>query len=152
MNQAAERLTVHHMLSNQALSAAIPMTQGLIDHLGQEERSLLRRYGVRLRVDGITLDGRYALCSACQVKRPFLRLRLSNIALVALAHRAFARLNLFGIQTLISVVPKGPLTVFPALDSRDPFRLNDALKASAREDDAAKDTKERGASAIRVAS
>jgi hypothetical protein len=121
----------HRLLTNPALSEAFPMTQGLIDHLGREERSLLQRHGVRLRVDGITRDGRYALCSTCQVKRSFLRPMLSNIALVAIAHRAFAKLNLFGMQTLISVVPKGPLTVFPAVDPHDPFQLCEALATAA---------------------
>lgn len=138
-NAAANRI-----LSNTALSEAFPMTQGLINHLGQEERWLWRRHGVRLRVDGITRDGRYALCSACQVKRSFFRPRLSNIDLVSIAHRTFAKLNLFGMQTLISVVPKGPLTVFPALDPQDPFQLHDALSAAAHEDEAAKDPMERG--------
>lgn len=126
------------LLSAPAMFESFPMTQGLIDHLGQEERWLWRRHGVRLRVDGITRDGRYALCSACQVKRPFLRPQLSNIDLVALAHRTFAKLNLFGLQTLISVVPKGPLTAFPAMDPKDPFQLHDALEAPARQDEAAK--------------
>ena len=127
------------------------MTQRLIEHLGQEERSLLRRHGVRLRVDGITRDGRYALCSTCQVKRSFLRPILSNIALVAIAHRAFAKLNLFGMQTLISVVPKGPLTVFPEVDPQDPFRLHDALDAAAREDVGPKEPEESSATTASTA-
>ncbi|MBK8500130.1 MAG: hypothetical protein IPL52_15230 [Flavobacteriales bacterium] len=115
------------------------MTQALLDHLGQEERSLLRRHGVRLRVDGITRDRRYALCSACQVRRPFFKTKLTDIALVAVAHRSFAKLNLFGMQTLISVVPKGPLTAFPAMDPHDPFQLHYALDAAAQKDAATKE-------------
>lgn len=133
MKQVVEELTHQRRQSAPHLSAAHLMTQGLIDHLGQKERLLLRRHGVRLRVDGITRDGRYALCTACQVRRPLLRLRLSNIELVAIAHSAFARLNRFGVQTLIAVVPKGPLTVFPDLDPNDPFKLHVALRASMRE-------------------
>lgn len=130
------------------LSAVFPKTQGmtqeLIEQLGMEERMLLRRHGVRLRVDGITRDRRYALCSAYQAKRPFLRPLLSNIELVAMAHRAFAKLNLFGMQTLISVVPKGPLTVFPAVDPKDPFQLHVALDGAAKLDAASKGSNENG--------
>ncbi len=103
------------------------MTKELTDHLSVQERSLLRRHGVRLRVDKVTDDGRYALCSACQIERSFFRPLLSDIALVSIAHQAFMKLNLFGLQTLISVVPKGPLTVFPAVDPQDPFQLRYAL-------------------------
>lgn len=106
------------------------MTTELIDHLTAQERQLLRKHGVRLRVDKITSDGRYALCSSCQTKRPLFRPLLSNVALVALAHRAFVRLNIFDMQTLISVVPKGPLTPFLAVDPRDPFQLIKALSSA----------------------
>lgn len=114
------------------------MTKELTDHLSVQERSLLRRHGVRLRVDKVTDDGRYALCSACQIERSFFRPLLSDIALVSIAHRAFMKLNLFGLQTLISVVPKGPLTMFPAVDPKDPFQLCDALQAAAREETGSK--------------
>jgi len=130
--------TAPGLIPFKALSADLPMAQGLIDHLVQKEQWLWRRHGVRLRVDGITRDGRYALCSACQLKRSFFRPSLSDIALVSIAHSTFAKLNLFGIQTLISVVPKGPLTVFPALDQSDPFHLHFALHAAAGGDEAAR--------------
>jgi hypothetical protein len=100
--------------------------------MGQEERRLLDRHGVRLRVDRITRDGRYALCSVCQVKRPFLRPLRSKLELVALAHSAFGKLDLFGMRTLISVVPKGPLTEFPAVDPNDPFNINALLHGAAQ--------------------
>ena len=106
------------------------MIEGLIDHLTEQERWLLRKHGVRLRVDKITSDGRYALCSSCQTKRSLFRPLLSDIALVALAHRAFMRLNIFELQTLISVVPKGPLTPFLAMDPKDPFQLVHALSSA----------------------
>ncbi len=109
------------------------MTSELIERLAGQERSLLRRYGVRLRVDKVTDDGRYALCSACQVEQSFFRPLLPDITLVTLAERAFMTLNTFGLKTLISVVPKGPLTAFPALDPLDPFHLRNALDTAARE-------------------
>jgi hypothetical protein len=128
------------------------MTQGLIDQLGREERLLLRRHGVRLRVEGITRDRRYAICSVCQVRRPFLKPKLTSIELVAVAHRAFSKLNLFGMQTLISVVPKGPLNVFRTLDPRDPFQLHDALDAATRKSIVPKLAEEHAGALVRAAS
>lgn len=105
------------------------LTPDLIEHLASQERVLLRKHRVRLRVDKITVNGSCALCSVYQTRHSFFRPLLSDPALASLAHRFLMKLNNLGLQTLVSAVPKGPLTTFKALDRNDPFNLCTAQSA-----------------------
>ena len=106
----------------------------LITRLYKEERTLLRRKGVRVRVDKISSDGRYALCTVLQVRRPLFRSAPGSQELVSLAHMALNRLHQLGLKPFVSVALRGSVTVFAPLDANDPFRLRRALSEAGRED------------------
>jgi hypothetical protein len=89
---------------------------------------LLRRHGVRLRVDKITADGRNAICSACQVRRPIFRSMLSSDELIAIAHTALIPLHLIGLRPLVSALSPEPKQVFAPIGKNDPFLLCHALR------------------------
>ena len=88
---------------------------------------LLRKYGVRLRVDKITSDGKSALCSIAHVCRPWFRALRTGEELVALAHAALAPLYRVGLTPLVSSLPRQPKASFSTLDKNDPFGLGCAL-------------------------
>ena len=104
-----------------------PFTNELLYHLRKRERMLLGRYGVRLRVDKITADGKSALCSIAQVRRPWFRSARSADELIELAHDALMPLHHVGLSPLVSVLPGRPKAEFPAMDKNDPFNVHHAL-------------------------
>ena len=103
------------------------MDRQLIEQLGVEERSLWRRYGVRLRVDTLTGDGKNLLCCTRQLKRRFFTASLVDHELVTLAHKALMKLNLLGLRPMIAIVPKEATDVFTKIEATDPFRLLQAM-------------------------
>ncbi len=105
-----------------------PVAVDLLAYLRKQETMLLRRYGVRLRVDKITADGRNAIGSVCQVRRPFFRAALSTDELIALAHSALIPLHLVGLRPLVSALAPEPKKVFAPAEKNDPFRLCNALR------------------------
>jgi hypothetical protein len=105
-----------------------PFSSELIAHLRKHERTLLRKYGVRLRVDKITADGKSALCSIAQVRRPWFRSMRSAQELIDLAHRALMPLHQVGLSPLISGLPEQPKAAFPAVEKSDPFGIHRALR------------------------
>lgn len=100
----------------------------LLALLCQYERMLLRRYGVRLRVDKITRDGKNALCSIAQVRRTWFRSARSTGELIELAQNALMPLHQVGLSPLVSTLPRQPSATFPALDKNDPFGIHRALR------------------------
>jgi len=113
--------------------ALTPAAIQLLANLQDQEPWLQHRYGVRVRVDKVTADGRNALCSACQVRHPFFLAKISAFALVALAHLVLKDLHRFGITPLISTLPARSIPPFVAIEKGDPFRLRDALRAAGKE-------------------
>lgn len=112
----------------------MPDAADLLAQLCRKERSLLRRHGVRLRVDKITADGRSAICSAGQVRRGFLRSALSTEKLVSLAHAALVPLNQVGLQPFVSVLVDEPRSTFTSRKEEDPFGLRNALREAGMEE------------------
>lgn len=110
-----------------------PFTNDLLYHLRKRERLLLRRYGVRLRVDKITADGKSALCSIAQVRRPWFRPVHSADVLIELAHATLMPLHHVGLSPLVSVLPCGPKTQLPNMDKNDPFNVHRALLHAGQE-------------------
>ena len=111
-----------------------PAAGQLLEHLRRQERSLLRRHGVRLRVDRFSADGRNALCSCTQIRRPFFKSTLSDHELVGLAHHTLKELHLFGITPLIGIVPRSSTNAYAPLERNDPFWLIQALRAAGQDD------------------
>jgi hypothetical protein len=105
-----------------------PFTIALHAHLQKHERMLFRRYGVRLTVDKITSDGKSALCTIAQVRRPWFRSVRSVQELIELAHTALVPLHQVGLSPLITPLPMHPKIKFPTLDKNDPFGVDHALR------------------------
>jgi hypothetical protein len=103
---------------------------GLSAQLRANERRLMRRFGIRLRVDRISFDGKSVICSVAQVRRPFLGPR-SPEKLIHLAHGALVPLHMIGFLTLVSVLPRETRPAFNPLDGNDPFGLQHALQTEA---------------------
>lgn len=100
----------------------------LLIHLRKHERMLSRRYGVRLRVDKITRDGKNVLCSIAQVRRPWFRSARSTGELIELAQDALMPLRQVGLSPLVSILPRQPRATFPALEQNDPFGIHRAFR------------------------
>jgi hypothetical protein len=98
--------------------------------LTKAERQLLLRHGLRLSVDRITADGRYALCTAMQVERKFLRTALKPHEIVDRCHQALISLHTIGSEPLIQVLPITAALDHPTIEEEDPFQLCTALRAS----------------------
>ncbi len=111
-----------------------PLTADLIAHLCAQERRLLRRHGVRLRLEKITTDGQNAFCSVGQVRRPFFRSMLSVDELIALAHTALVSLHWVGLRPLISALPPGSKKTFAPTDKNDPFGFCHAIRDAGTEE------------------
>jgi hypothetical protein len=89
---------------------------------------LASRYGVRLRVDKITRDGKNALCSIAQVRRLWFRSARSTRELIELAQTALLPLYQVGLSPLVSTLSRQPRAAFPTLDKNDPFGIHRALR------------------------
>jgi hypothetical protein len=105
------------------------LTTDTFKRLSIAERTLHQRHGIRLRVDLVSADGRYALCTACQVKTPLFGRPLPEHNLAELAHFALKRLLMAGINPLITMLPPGSANGFAAMEKKDPFQLIQALHA-----------------------
>lgn len=105
-----------------------PFSSDLHSHLREHERMLSRKYGVRLRVDRITSNGKNAFCSIAHVRCPWFRSTRSAEELIDLAHTALMPLHQVGLSPLISILPRQPGTTFPAIDTSDPFGIHGALR------------------------
>jgi len=101
--------------------------------LDKAERHLLSRYGLRLQVDKVSANGRYALCTAKQVGRKMFRSAMPTEESVAVCHTALIALHIIGLEPLIDIKPHTSSAVMPALDGLDPFGLRVALSATGLE-------------------
>lgn len=99
----------------------------LLARLHESESTLMRKYGVRLRVDKVTFDARNALCSATQVQRRFLRSDHTQEAIVEYCQFALMPLYRVGISPLISACPQISDDRFEKIEPTDPFQLRSAL-------------------------
>ena len=108
-----------------------PLPDDYIVRLRANERMLLRRHGVCLRVDKITSNGKSAICSVAQVHRPFFRSACSAENLIDLAHAALVPLHLIGLSPLISPLPKAHKSRFPSIRPEDPFGIQRAMRLAA---------------------
>jgi hypothetical protein len=98
--------------------------------LTKAERLLLLHHGLRLQVDRITANGRYALCTAQQVERKFLRSPLHPDLIVHRCHEALSPLYAIGSEPLIKTLPIADGKHHPAMDANDPFRLLSAWRSA----------------------
>jgi len=105
-----------------------PFPNTLLSHLVKHERMLSRRYGVRLRVDKITGDGKNALCSIAQLRRRWFRSALSAEEMIELAHAALLPLHRIGLSPLVSALPPRARATFPAPNKNDPFGIRSAMR------------------------
>ncbi len=125
MNMIEEKINALH--NGDSANAMYSFTaEDLFASLREEERKLLRRHGLRLRVDKVTNDGLNALCSCYRARKPFLRARPQDNEIADLAHVALKDLNRFGIRPMISVVAKEKAGVV-AMDHTDPFGTRTAI-------------------------
>lgn len=104
-----------------------PFNSDLLTRLRKHERMLLRRYGMRLRVDKVTSDGKSALCSIAQVRRRWFRSARSTQELIEVAHAALMPLHRVGLSPLISCLPRQPKAAFPVVDKNHPFGIQHIL-------------------------
>lgn len=102
----------------------------MIDLLSAAELQLLRRHGLRLRVDRVSPNGRYALCTAKQVERRFMRSALKAEDIVDRCHEALNALHAIGLDPLIEILSISDGKDYPKLDPNDPFQLHFALNGS----------------------
>lgn len=99
----------------------------LLGKLGETEKTLMRKHGVRLRVDKVTVDGQNALCCATQVQRRFLRADYTQEAIVEYCQLALSPLYRMGLSPLIRAYPRTQGEAFEQIKADDPFRLRSAL-------------------------
>jgi hypothetical protein len=103
--------------------STFPPKIDLLAKLSVSEKTLMRKYGIRLRVEKVTLDGQNALCSAMQVQRRFLRADHTQEAIVEYCQYALAPLYIMGMSPLIRAYPRTRGEQFSAIDANDPFGL-----------------------------
>ena len=108
--------------------------QALMAQLVAAERDLFQQRGIRIRVDAISHDGRFALCTMCQPKPPFFRRAAEDHRLVDLAHEALMRISMLGLVPLVTVLPKAMGTSFADPERDDPFHLRHALREARLEE------------------
>ena len=106
----------------------------LLGRLVETENMLMRKHGVRLRVDKVTVDGHNALCSATQVQRRFLRADHTQEAVVEYCQVALSPLYRVGLSPLIRAYPRTQGDLFGQIKADDPFRLRSALVIAGSED------------------
>jgi hypothetical protein len=107
--------------------AAFPPVLDLLARLALSEKALLRKHGIRLRVEKVTLDGHNALCSAMQVQRRFLRADHTQEAIVEFCQLALAPIYMVGMSPLIRAYPRNKGELFQPIDTNDPFGLRAAM-------------------------
>lgn len=105
-------------------------TTSMIALLSKAEIHLLRRHGIRLRVDRISPNGRYALCTAKQVRRKFMRSALRADEVVDRCHEALIALHSIGMDPLIEILSIADGKDYPKIDPKDPFQLLLAMTGS----------------------
>lgn len=99
----------------------------LLASLAKAEYTLMRKQGVRLRVEKVTLDGQNALCSATQVQRRLWRADLTQEAIVELCQAALSPLYRIGLSPLIRAHSRTSVVHFEPIDMSDPFLLSSAM-------------------------
>lgn len=105
----------------------LPSVLDLLAKLAVTEKTLLRKHGIRLRVDKVSADGNSALCSAAQVQRRFLRADHTQEAIVEYCQLALAPVYQMGLSPLIRAYPRIKGALFDPVDTSDPFGLRNAL-------------------------
>jgi hypothetical protein len=105
----------------------LPAVLELVAKLAVTEKTLLRKHGIRLRVDKISADGINALCSAAQVQRRFLRSDHTQEAIVEHCQLALSPVYQVGLSPLIRAYPHIKGALFEPIDAKDPFGLRSAL-------------------------
>jgi len=102
-------------------------TDELFAGLHMQERRLLRRNGLRIRVDKVTADGQNAMCTCYCGSGPFWHTELPHYEAVNIAHTALKELVRFGVRPMVSVVSGVPKDL-ATMDVGDPFGLRSALR------------------------
>lgn len=101
---------------------------GFLAQLQAKEHDLLQRHHIRLRIDKVTDNGRYALCVAGQVQSRLLRPDLRPVEIIALSEVALSTLYRLGLSPLIGTMPCMAMGALGAPDPDDPFLLRTALR------------------------
>lgn len=107
--------------------ATFPPVLDLLARLALSEKVLLRKHGIRLRVEKVTLDGHNAMCSAMQVRPRCLRADHTQEAIVEFCQLALAPVYMVGMSPLIRAYPRNKGELFQPIDTNDPFGLRAAM-------------------------
>jgi len=110
------------------------LTEEMLKELAQNERSLWRKYGIRVKVDTVSADRTKLVCSASRTRWSILRANMPAHQVVERAAAALACLRKEGVMVLVGTVNKEQKPRFQRMDVRTPFgiRVGDVTIADER--------------------
>ena len=97
------------------------VNEDVLKELAKNERTLWRRFGIRLRVDSVSADGSKLVCTASRVRWSIIHANMPSYEVVEHASAALACLRRAGVTALVGVVPKRQQPKFKRMDPRTPF-------------------------------
>jgi len=97
------------------------VNEDVLKELAKNERTLWRRFGIRLRVDSVSADGSKLVCTASRVRWSIIHANMPSYEVVEHASAALACLRSAGVTALVGVVPKRQQPKFKRMDPRTPF-------------------------------
>ncbi|MBP6312130.1 MAG: hypothetical protein KA408_07675 [Flavobacteriales bacterium] len=98
-----------------------------LQEFAKRERDLWWRYGIRIKIEKITMDGSKVLCTASRTRKSILYAYMPIHEVMELSYQALSGLNRVGCSPYISAVHKKRASEFKPLDTQDPFGLCSAI-------------------------
>lgn len=120
-NTLSNGVEVQQFGRNSNGAGRMDVNEDVLKELAKNERTLWRKFGIRLRVESVSADGSKLICTASRVRWSIIHANMPSYEVVEHASSALACLRRSGVTALVGVIPKRQHPKFKRIDPRTPF-------------------------------